>query len=754
MPNLTVRRLAKTARHMLNLTSLGVRDFRREALSRYWPMKPSAISFMANDICNSKCEMCLIWEKKRDHEVTPDEFRGILSDSLFSHVEDLGVTGGEPTLRNDLPELFRVACQTLPRLRHCSTITNAIKKKQVLENVMASAEICRSLGKSFSVMISIDGVGEVHDLNRGKPGNFQSAVECFEAFEKAGIRTLFGCTFTTLNSQYADEMLDYAIERGWYGRFRVAEFIDRLYNNSMTTQIRAFNDLQAYNLGLFFFRAGHQFEKSATIRKTYRSILGMIAEGKKRATGCPYHHQNVILTSRGELLYCSPKSPILGNALGVVKPSKIFFDHLSVRDQIKKDHCGDCIHDYHVPETFSEKLAFWQKHRTRGSKFGLKRLVRSSHQIQTEPLAGPIVPSELQSKCVLIVGWYGTETVGDKAILWTIVERLRRRASPPSRIMVSSLHSFITHRTKVELDLPELEVVETYSSAFETACDTCDEVVIGGGPLMHLDALDHMLYAFQRAKQRNAIRRVEGCGIGPLEPQIHRDAVKAILRLSSHTTLRDNASVQRAKSEFEVDCSLSPDPATDYVLSKRDIEASTQDDEFEIACFLRAWDHEYAKGLSASEFDLKLKELRAAFVDSFAHIVRENDVRVRFFPMHSFSVGGDDRVLARAMFREIQKSYPDVANRVSFQRLPASPIEIIRAMKTAKLSICMRFHSVLFAETLGVPYLAIDYTNGGKIEAFLRDKSATHKKLTLEEVIRGELAERCRNEIGIASESI
>ena len=29
---------------------------------------------MANDICNSKCQMCLIWEQKKDHEVTVAEF--------------------------------------------------------------------------------------------------------------------------------------------------------------------------------------------------------------------------------------------------------------------------------------------------------------------------------------------------------------------------------------------------------------------------------------------------------------------------------------------------------------------------------------------------------------------------------------------------------------------------------------------------------------------------------------------------------
>jgi polysaccharide pyruvyl transferase WcaK-like protein len=40
-------------------------------------------------------------------------------------------------------------------------------------------------------------------------------------------------------------------------------------------------------------------------------------------------------------------------------------------------------------------------------------------------------------------------------------------------------------------------------------------------------------------------------------------------------------------------------------------------------------------------------------------------------------------------------------------------------MSESPFSICMRFHSVLFAQTLGVPYVAIDYTGGGKIKGFL-----------------------------------
>ena len=58
-------------------------------------------------------------------------------------------------------------------------------------------------------------------------------------------------------------------------------------------------------------------------------------------------------------------------------------------------------------------------------------------------------------------------------------------------------------------------------------------------------------------------------------------------------------------------------------------------------------------------------------------------------------------------------------------------------MHHAEFNLCMRFHSVLFAETLGVPYLAIDYTNGGKIKAFLEAKNKLNRLISLQEIATG-----------------
>lgn len=734
-------------RSVNSLSQLAYQDVRVNLLGRVFPMKPTAISMMANDVCNSRCQMCLIWQQKKDYEISPNELAKVFSDPLFSNVAHIGITGGEPTLRKDLPELFRVACTTLPNLRAASMITNAIIKDLVKERIAECAEVCRQHGKSFEVMVSLDGIGEIHETVRGRKGNFDSAIGVIDYLREAGIPVSFGCTITNSNALYVDELLDFVKDKGLSGSFRVAEYINRLYNDEQTEHIRSFDEKTAYHLGLFFFRTEHSFELDSTKQKTYRSIRGMLAEGKPRQTGCPYHTQTVILTSRGDLLYCSPKSPIIGNTLKD-SANKLYFSNLGKRQEIIKNHCDDCIHDYHVPVNFREKTAFFLESKRQHQKYNCQKLVKQAVKLSKQPRIADV--SQLTSKSVLIVGWYGTETAGDKAILWTIIINLRSRPHPPEKIYLASLHPFVSQWTVKEMNLGEVEVIETYSRDFERICDRVEEVVVGGGPLMDLEALNHMLYGFIRATKSGAVTRIEGCGIGPLVEPLYIKVVAQMMRLADVVTLRDAASKARCLEEFSLsNVQTVPDPATDYVecVKSRLKLAETRPilgTAPNVSCFLREWGIDYAAHRTTEEYVTLKMQFETELVKLVAAIAKARNLDVHLLPMHTFQVGGDDRVLNRRLAKDISSLLGETEpeSRVRFARSVVSPAEIIQSMNRAQFNICMRFHSVLFAETLGVPYLAIDYTGGGKIKAFLTAKGKLNRLISLEEVAAGKWCDR------------
>jgi polysaccharide pyruvyl transferase WcaK-like protein len=155
-----------------------------------------------------------------------------------------------------------------------------------------------------------------------------------------------------------------------------------------------------------------------------------------------------------------------------------------------------------------------------------------------------------------------------------------------------------------------------------------------------------------------------------------------------------------------------------------------------LACFLRDWPWAYHGTRSREEFE----RVKASFEDHLGEYIRrlcaESGCVPVLHPMHTYVEGGDDRVFARRFLAEQLADVPGARYVVE----PSTVDSIITAMLDARLCICMRFHSVLFAHTARAPFLAIDYTNGGKIKGFLTDEGALDHRVALGDIARGDMA--------------
>ncbi len=708
------------------LAAVAGQDLRRRWLSSRWPLKPTTVNLLVNDICNSRCVMCNIWQQKRDTELTSAQLAGILSDDLYSEVEYVGVSGGEPTLRRDLPELFAVICESLPYLKGTGIITNAIRDQDVIERVEASADTCGERGIDFNVMVSLDGVGDVHDRVRGKAGNFDSAIRVIEDFKtRLDLPLSVGCTVTKTNLWQVGELLNYCKTNGIYARFRVGEFIQRLYNFGQMSYIRGFNDDESYHLAMFFTQLEREYETRDSIRRTYRNIAGMLM-GEPRSTACPYQDRAVVLDARGDLQYCAPKSQTLGNAL--TSPSEwIYRKNLDERQRIRRQDCATCIHDYHGPMKSREWLGgLTEKYARRAMT--VRNAIRLSNRLPIQ--AGQAEVNK--TRRVLITGWYGTETVGDKAILGSIVSDYLAR-DPDTRIAVTSLYPFVTERTLQELGI-KATVVPVYSPRFVKACVTYDEIVMGGGPLMDLGELGVVLTAFAIAASCGRRRVVYGCGIGPLQDAFCIDAVKRVLKLADEVKLRDAASVHWARRlSGRDDIQHIGDPAAGYVLMRQRV-LPTPEQQPILACFLRQWPAGYRGTRTVDEYQQLRERFEQRLGEQIRHTCNTLGLRPALYSMHTFFEGCDDRRFNRE-FADKHLSGLDPIVEIK----PSSVDSIIQAMRGASACLAMRFHSVLFAHELGKPYLAIDYTLGGKINGFLTDRGVEDKMVRLADVAQSDM---------------
>jgi len=206
------------------------------------PGLPVTLSYSVTNLCQSRCKTCRIWQRYRAHpaeaknELQLDEIRRIF-ESIRGTIYFFNISGGEPTLRNDLPEIIRAACLTFrPRIIH--TPTNAISPKRVERIVRESLEHMEQVGwhHPFTVKPSLDGIGADHDEIRGYPGNFERVLETVERLKRLkqrypNLHVELGTVISRFNLDKVDE---------------IAAFVQRLdvdnYRNEIAEERAEFNN--------------------------------------------------------------------------------------------------------------------------------------------------------------------------------------------------------------------------------------------------------------------------------------------------------------------------------------------------------------------------------------------------------------------------------------------------------------------------------------------------------------------------------
>ena len=152
-------------------------------------------------LCNSRCIMCDIWKNKGKDFLPLDLYK-----KLPPSLEMIDITGGEPFLRPDIPELVAVLKKACPRARILIT-THGFMTSKIAEQMPALLKADPRL----AFRISVDGLEKTHEEIRGIPQAFEKVEETLEMLQKAGVKDL-GIIFTLMrqNSQELRQVYDYA----------------------------------------------------------------------------------------------------------------------------------------------------------------------------------------------------------------------------------------------------------------------------------------------------------------------------------------------------------------------------------------------------------------------------------------------------------------------------------------------------------------------------------------------------------------
>jgi radical SAM protein with 4Fe4S-binding SPASM domain len=159
------------------MKALVQRTFKNIAWGLLRPRLPSYLILYVNNVCQLQCRMCFYWEAMQQEkiELSLDEIERIACS--FPHLLQLTLTGGEPSLREDLPEIPKIFSQK-SCLAKCTIVTNGMASQRIYEQ--ARVMVHENPAVDFRYAISIDGIGDEHDAIRGVKGCFANALETLE----------------------------------------------------------------------------------------------------------------------------------------------------------------------------------------------------------------------------------------------------------------------------------------------------------------------------------------------------------------------------------------------------------------------------------------------------------------------------------------------------------------------------------------------------------------------------------------------
>lgn len=125
--------------------------------------------------CNAKCNMCNVWKfpTRPEDELSPDVY-----DKLPAGLR-INVTGGEPTLRADIDEIF---AKLYPKASLLELSTNGY----FTEKIVALA----NRYPNILIRVSLEGLPALNDAKRGTPDGFDHALRTMLALRKTPCKNI------------------------------------------------------------------------------------------------------------------------------------------------------------------------------------------------------------------------------------------------------------------------------------------------------------------------------------------------------------------------------------------------------------------------------------------------------------------------------------------------------------------------------------------------------------------------------------
>jgi len=238
--------------------------------------------------CNARCNMCDVWKfpSKPDEEIGVEVIRK-LPQMFFANV-----TGGEPFVRQDLPELV---AELRRRAKRIVISTNGYFTDRIVELCGRYPEL--------GIRISIEGMQEANDLIRGMPGGYARTQMTLQKLQAMGVKDI-GFAMTIQDHNYRDLVALYGLAKEFGYEFATATVHNSHYFHKWDNRIERREQV----IGEIRRLIGALL-KSKKPKEWFRAYFnyGLInfIEGRPRFLPCEMGEDGFFVDPYGDVLACN-----------------------------------------------------------------------------------------------------------------------------------------------------------------------------------------------------------------------------------------------------------------------------------------------------------------------------------------------------------------------------------------------------------------------------------------------------------------
>lgn len=318
---------------------------------------PSYVIFFVTARCNATCQMCFYMDSmnsnKAKTELTVDEYRKITTNLKPFNI--LGISGGEPFLRNDLSEIIKVTYDNCRPLV-VDLPTHGFFTDSILRQVEDIAQHCRNM--TVDVQLSFDGPEEVHNRIRGLKDGFRRLTETYKGLARLkqrykNLRVKACVVYSHYNQDYIEDLFG-ILDRDFKELDRIIFSI--VHGTAYQLEAKSVD----YNR---YFKICQKIQEEATVRNIFdwhtvftmalrivkNDYLKDVLKNKDFYKQCGAGKRVLVINEQGKIFPCEPLWHSIGNLKEFDYDVNRLLKSKSMQSFQKKIACEQCTCDWGLP---------------------------------------------------------------------------------------------------------------------------------------------------------------------------------------------------------------------------------------------------------------------------------------------------------------------------------------------------------------------------------------------------------------------